>query len=238
MGRKKKKQMKPFCWYCERTFDDEKVLIQHQKAKHLKCLVCKKKMGTASGLVIHCQQVHKEAITKIPGSIPGRETTEIDIYGMEGVPEEDIARHREAELTGKKKARVETEASDSDKSPPSGPQSSPSQAPPSLALPPQGYPYGYLPGMPPPQPWMMPSAGPPPPPSLPPQQSAVTAAVNAAVGQAGEMHMIYSDENVQMEEKRADHERYRFDEEKVKSEAQSLESSIEARLAALQKTLG
>jgi hypothetical protein len=29
----------------------------------------------------------------VPNAIPGRETTEIEIYGMEGIPEEDLAAH-------------------------------------------------------------------------------------------------------------------------------------------------
>lgn len=35
MGRKKKKyeEQKPWCFYCDREFDDEKILIQHQRAK-------------------------------------------------------------------------------------------------------------------------------------------------------------------------------------------------------------
>ena len=34
-------QIKPWCYYCERTFADEKVLVDHQKAKHFKChVVC------------------------------------------------------------------------------------------------------------------------------------------------------------------------------------------------------
>ncbi|KTG43349.1 hypothetical protein cypCar_00009346 [Cyprinus carpio] len=56
MGRKKKKQMKPWCWYCNRDFDDEKILIQHQKAKHFKCHICHKKLYTGPGLAIHCMQ--------------------------------------------------------------------------------------------------------------------------------------------------------------------------------------
>uniref|UniRef100_A0A8C8ZUF6 Zinc finger protein 207 n=1 Tax=Prolemur simus TaxID=1328070 RepID=A0A8C8ZUF6_PROSS len=55
MGRKKKKQLKP--WYCNRDFDDEKILIQHQKAKHFKCHICHKKLYTGPGLAIHCMQV-------------------------------------------------------------------------------------------------------------------------------------------------------------------------------------
>lgn len=57
MGRKKKRVIKPWCWYCNRDFDDEKILIQHQKAKHFKCHICHKKLFTGPGLVIHCMQV-------------------------------------------------------------------------------------------------------------------------------------------------------------------------------------
>jgi len=86
MGRKKKRQTKPWCWYCNREFDDEKILIQHQKAKHFKCHICNKKLFTGPGLAIHCMQVHKETIDKIPGAVPGRDNVNIEVYGMEGVP--------------------------------------------------------------------------------------------------------------------------------------------------------
>jgi len=90
MGRKKKKQSKPWCWYCNRIFDDEKILIQHQKAKHFKCHICHKKLYTGPGLSIHCMQVHKETIDKVPNSAPSRGNIEIEIYGMEGIPEQDL----------------------------------------------------------------------------------------------------------------------------------------------------
>lgn len=93
MGRKKKKQLKPWCWYCNREFDDEKILIQHQKAKHFKCHICHKKLYTGPGLSIHCMQVHKEKVDKVPNSLPGRNNIEIEIYGMEGIPEEDAREH-------------------------------------------------------------------------------------------------------------------------------------------------
>ncbi|KAH7731092.1 zinc finger protein [Aphelenchoides avenae] len=89
MGRKKKKAAKPWCWYCNREFEDEKILIQHQKAKHFKCHICNKKLFTGPGLAIHCMQVHKETIDKIPAAIPGRDSVEIEVYGMEGIPPED-----------------------------------------------------------------------------------------------------------------------------------------------------
>ncbi|XP_043924624.1 BUB3-interacting and GLEBS motif-containing protein ZNF207-like isoform X2 [Protopterus annectens] len=91
MGRKKnKKAMKPWCWYCNREFDEEKVLVYHQKAKHFKCNFCYKKLFTGPGLVIHCMQVHRQQVDSIPNALPGRNDIEIEIYGMEGVPEKDI----------------------------------------------------------------------------------------------------------------------------------------------------
>ena len=57
MGRKKRKFVKPWCWYCNREFEDEAVLIQHQKARHFKCHVCHKKLFTGPGLAIHMMQV-------------------------------------------------------------------------------------------------------------------------------------------------------------------------------------
>ncbi|XP_014776462.1 BUB3-interacting and GLEBS motif-containing protein ZNF207 [Octopus bimaculoides] len=98
MGRKKKKQLKPWCWYCNREFDDEKILIQHQKAKHFKCHICHKKLYTGPGLSIHCMQVHKEKVDKVPNALPGRNNIEIEIYGMEGIPEEDMKEHEKHKL--------------------------------------------------------------------------------------------------------------------------------------------
>lgn len=58
------KLARPWCFYCDRDFDDEKTLIQHQKAKHFKCIHCNRKLGSASGMATHVLQVHKEVITK------------------------------------------------------------------------------------------------------------------------------------------------------------------------------
>lgn len=73
-----------WCWYCDRTFEDLKVLIQHQKAKHFRsvhensglswgerdyeltptfssnrCPHCPRRLNTAGGLAVHIDQVHK-----------------------------------------------------------------------------------------------------------------------------------------------------------------------------------
>ncbi|KAI1300653.1 hypothetical protein EDD11_006075 [Mortierella claussenii] len=86
----KKKEVRPWCWYCERDFEDEKVLISHQRAKHFKCNHCNKKLNTAGGMAVHVLQVHKETISIVPNAMPGRETVDLEIYGMEGIPEEDM----------------------------------------------------------------------------------------------------------------------------------------------------
>ncbi|KAI9220210.1 hypothetical protein BC828DRAFT_348531, partial [Blastocladiella britannica] len=59
MAKKKKKQLRPWCWYCDRDFEDDKILLQHQKQKHFKCDYCSKKLNTAGGMQIHVMQVHK-----------------------------------------------------------------------------------------------------------------------------------------------------------------------------------
>lgn len=41
---------RPWCYYCERDFDDLKILISHQKAKHYKCDRCGRRLNTAGGL--------------------------------------------------------------------------------------------------------------------------------------------------------------------------------------------
>ncbi|KAJ1644106.1 hypothetical protein LPJ64_004175 [Coemansia asiatica] len=92
MGRKKSRKLvlKPWCWYCEREFEDEKVLIQHQKAKHFKCHICAKRLNTANGMVIHVAQVHKENIKHVPNALPGRDKPDLEIFGSMGIPEEDV----------------------------------------------------------------------------------------------------------------------------------------------------
>jgi len=95
MGRKKKRN-KPllFCYYCERIFDNERVLIQHQRAKHFKCPQCRKTMSTAHGMMVHVFQVHKDTIDSVPGAKEGRSSFDMEIYGMDGVPAEIIEQKR------------------------------------------------------------------------------------------------------------------------------------------------
>ena len=41
-------------------------------------------------------QVHKETIDKVPNSQPSRGNIEIEIYGMEGIPDADLKAHESA----------------------------------------------------------------------------------------------------------------------------------------------
>jgi DNA-directed RNA polymerase subunit RPC12/RpoP len=56
---KKKALSMAYCWYCEREFEDTKVLLAHQKAKHFRCPHCPRRLNTAGGLAVHIDQVHK-----------------------------------------------------------------------------------------------------------------------------------------------------------------------------------
>ncbi|KAM9482839.1 BUB3-interacting and GLEBS motif-containing protein ZNF207b isoform 2-T2 [Clarias gariepinus] len=146
MGRKKKKQLKPWCWYCNRDFDDEKILIQHQKAKHFKCHICHKKLYTGPGLAIHCMQVHKETIDGVPNAIPGRTDIELEIYGMEGIPEKDMQERRrqleqKSQESQKKKQNQDDsdEDDDDDEAGPSPFQQPPAAQPQNAYIPPANY---------------------------------------------------------------------------------------------------
>lgn len=63
-------------------------------------MICHKKLYTGPGLAIHCMQVHKENVSAIPNSLPNRGDPEIEIYGMEGIPEKDL-KERQQQRQGK-----------------------------------------------------------------------------------------------------------------------------------------
>jgi hypothetical protein len=164
MGKKKKKsEQKPNCWYCDRDFDDEKILIQHQKAKHFKCHVCHKKLTSATGMAVHVYKVHKETITKVPNAKTGRDALNFDVLSL------DDPEHVEPVV---KKPRVEAATAPvGDSSFSSPPLVSPiptTNLPPPIVSPPLRPPVGMPLGMAPP-PFMPPGPmGGIPPPFMPP----------------------------------------------------------------------
>lgn len=51
--------------------------------------------------MVLCPQVHKENMDKVPNALPNRTDIEIEIYGMEGIPEKDLKEHAAKLASGK-----------------------------------------------------------------------------------------------------------------------------------------
>ncbi|KAK4121944.1 hypothetical protein N657DRAFT_647449 [Parathielavia appendiculata] len=101
---------RPWCYYCERDFEDLKLLISHQKAKHFKCDRCGKRLNTAGGLSVHMNQVHKENLTSVENALPNRQGLDIEIFGMEGVPDDIVQQHNQRIIQNFYTAQAERQA--------------------------------------------------------------------------------------------------------------------------------
>ena len=118
---------RPWCYYCERDFDDLKILINHQKAKHFKCERCGRRLNTAGGkspapfslspstnnvpgLSVHMTQVHKETLTSIENALPNRSNLDVEIFGSEGIPEDVKQSHQQRVLQQFAQAEAERRA--------------------------------------------------------------------------------------------------------------------------------
>ncbi|CAF9941007.1 hypothetical protein IMSHALPRED_002249 [Imshaugia aleurites] len=117
MGKTKRKHpdieetlSRPWCYYCERDFDDLKILINHQKAKHFKCERCGRRLNTAGGLSVHMTQVHKETLTIIENALPNRSGLDVEIFGMEGIPDDVAQSHNQRVLQQFAQAEAERRA--------------------------------------------------------------------------------------------------------------------------------
>ncbi|KAH0538993.1 hypothetical protein FGG08_004442 [Glutinoglossum americanum] len=111
---------RPWCYYCERDFDDLKILISHQKAKHFKCERCGRRLNTAGGLSVHMNQVHKETLTTVENALPNRANLDVEIFGMEGIPEEVLAMHNQRVLSQLQLAEAQRRAATGNPAPGSG----------------------------------------------------------------------------------------------------------------------
>ena len=107
MGRKKGHivTLKPFCYYCDKEFNNEVILHQHQKARHFNCGKCHKRFSTAPALDTHQLQVHRTSLKHVPNAKAGRDSFDISIYGMDGVPIE-LINYKLAEKVEEKKRRL------------------------------------------------------------------------------------------------------------------------------------
>ena len=107
MGRKKGHivTLKPFCYYCDKEFNNELILHQHQKARHFNCVKCRKRFSTAPALDTHEIQVHRASLKRVPNAKAGRDSFDISIYGMDGVPIE-LINYKLAEKVEQKKRKL------------------------------------------------------------------------------------------------------------------------------------
>jgi hypothetical protein len=104
----------------ERDFEDLKLLISHQKAKHFKCDRCGKRLNTAGGLSVHMNQVHKENLEQVENALANRQGLDIEIFGMEGIPEDILQQHNQRIIQNFYTAQAERHAATGN--PPSGAQ--------------------------------------------------------------------------------------------------------------------
>ncbi|KAI3322687.1 hypothetical protein HD806DRAFT_110957 [Xylariaceae sp. AK1471] len=98
---------RPWCYYCERDFEDLKLLISHQKAKHFKCDRCGRRLNTAGGLSVHMNQVHKESLSSVENALPNRQGLDVEIFGMEGIPEDIVQQHNQRIIQNYYQAQAE-----------------------------------------------------------------------------------------------------------------------------------
>jgi hypothetical protein len=108
MGRKKRTvvALKPFCYYCDKEFNNEIILHQHQKARHFNCRQCRKRFSTAPALDTHMLQVHKEKLSRVPNAKATRDGFDISIYGMDGVPIELVNLKLVEKVSSKKRKLI------------------------------------------------------------------------------------------------------------------------------------
>jgi hypothetical protein len=79
-----------------------------------------------TGLSVHMSQVHKEQLSTVDNALPNRSSLEIEIFGMEGVPEDIVQTHNQRVLTQYQQAEAERRAATGN--PPPGVSTDGSQA--------------------------------------------------------------------------------------------------------------
>ena len=66
--------------------------------------------GRLAGLSVHMNQVHKETLTMVDNSLPNRQGLDVEIFGMEGIPEDVAQAHNQRIITGFYQAEAERRA--------------------------------------------------------------------------------------------------------------------------------
>lgn len=99
-----------WCYYCEKDFVDLLQLVDHQRKMHFHCPHCNRRLNSANGLVVHVANVHKETVDKVanvPRELSGRESTKVEVFAMEGIPEELLQRKRQQIIVKYKEKEAE-----------------------------------------------------------------------------------------------------------------------------------
>jgi hypothetical protein len=66
-----------------------------------------------AGLSVHMSQVHKETLTAVDNALPNRAGLDIEIFGMEGIPEDVAQQHNQRVLQQYHEAQAQRQASSS-----------------------------------------------------------------------------------------------------------------------------
>jgi hypothetical protein len=56
-------------------------------------------MKPRPGLSVHLSQVHKEQLTEVDNALPNRMGLDVEIFGMEGIPEDVLKAHQQRVAT-------------------------------------------------------------------------------------------------------------------------------------------
>lgn len=81
------KNIKAWCYFCDKVFDNEVHLINHQKMLHFRCPICRRQKLSSKSLSEHMSSVHKQILEKVPNALKGRESPDNAVFGMRGIPE-------------------------------------------------------------------------------------------------------------------------------------------------------
>jgi hypothetical protein len=66
--------------------------------------------NVTQGLSVHMNQVHKETLSSVDNSLPNRAGLEVEIFGMEGIPEDVAQAHNQRIIAGFYQAEAERRA--------------------------------------------------------------------------------------------------------------------------------
>ncbi|OHT16791.1 Zinc finger, C2H2 type family protein [Tritrichomonas foetus] len=86
------KKQKVWCYFCDKVFDDEVHLINHQRMFHFRCPICRRQKMNCKLLVEHMSGVHKQILEKVPNALEGKDSPDNVVFGMKGIPETEYVR--------------------------------------------------------------------------------------------------------------------------------------------------